>query len=126
MFTLRLTFVDRPLMLFVQLLAALLVYTVTYDVLSKLVLPKRLQRLTRRVTSPFRNFLTVEDIDGPVSEPSHLPLFTSRVLTSAACLQAFGWFSALLYGVILHDTSLTLSSATFAASWVKFMTSCQH
>ncbi|KAJ7193321.1 pleiotropic drug resistance ABC transporter [Mycena pura] len=66
-------------------------FAALYDITSKTRPPKRPQKIWRILSSPFRNFLTLQDLEEPVGEAA------CRSWSKIACLVALGLLQSALY-----------------------------
>ncbi len=108
-------------MLYLALSVALIAFTLIHDATSRLHLPKALNIAAASISAPFRNFLTLQDVEGPVDTPAIPSPLKVRTMSCLAFLQAAGWLGSLTYSAVLHDASHVVFSVVTAASWV-----CRH
>ena len=77
--------------------------TLLWDVLSRISWPKPLRNVGRRLWSPFRDFLTLDDLTtelGPAQTP---PAWKNRTLVALSSLEAATWAALLAYGLTAGD-----------------------
>ncbi|KAF8921944.1 pleiotropic drug resistance ABC transporter [Mucidula mucida] len=104
-------------MLYLALSVALIAFTLIHDATSRLHLPKALNIAAASISAPFRNFLTLQDVEGPVDTPAIPSPLKVRTMSCLAFLQAAGWLGSLTYSAVLHDASHVVFSVVTAASW---------
>lgn len=66
-------------------------FAALYDITSKTRPPKRPQKIWQILSSPFRNFLTLQDLEEPVGRAA------CRSRSKIACLVALGLLQSALY-----------------------------
>lgn len=107
-----------PKRLETYLLASIFVLTFLHDILSAFRYPRQLRRFWIRFTSPFRDFLTLDDLLDPVDRTLTDRAVTGRYLAGLAAVEALGWIGRLIYAIILHHTDYATKSLVLSVSWV--------
>ncbi|KAF5368585.1 hypothetical protein D9758_002189 [Tetrapyrgos nigripes] len=98
--------------------ALVILLTLSYDCLSTFssFLPKVARRAFRTLTSPFRNFVTLQDVD-PIGEPVSVSTLTLRALFILGMLQSAGWLGCFVYSVFIQDTQFLIKSLLASITW---------
>jgi hypothetical protein len=107
------------LILSLWLPVSLLTLLILYDCLRYVGLPSPLQRVLRVVSSPFKNFLTVDDLEEPPKRTRKIPAWKNRALVALAISEAAAW---LAYGLYVAVSEWSLAIHTCAVSflvWVR-------
>ncbi|KAH8100998.1 P-loop containing nucleoside triphosphate hydrolase protein [Cristinia sonorae] len=81
--------------------AAVVAFTLTYDFLSTVHLPKFISGFIRFLRAPFMNFIYLEDLEEEPGEQQLPPLWKSRLLAILSCLEAIGWAAVFAYNEFL-------------------------
>lgn len=99
------------------LLAAFTVMTILHDALSSITWPKRLLGVAALLSSPFQNFLTIDDLKdiGPSKTPA---VWKTRALTALAFVNSVGWLAFLAYALVIDDAELAVQALVAAIAWV--------
>lgn len=99
------------------LLAAFTLVTILHDGLSSVNWPKRLSAFAALLSSPFQNFLTIDDLKdiGPSKTPA---VWKTRALTALALLNSVGWLAFLAYTLVIDNTELAVQALVAAITWV--------
>ncbi|KAK1234881.1 hypothetical protein PQX77_001975 [Marasmius sp. AFHP31] len=98
---------------------AVILYTLVHDILVsvKLPVPKIAQRAWIFLTSPFRNFLYLEDLEEPVKKLNGPPIATIRALTILPLVQSIGWLSCFVYACVSRDVPMIIQSLLVSITW---------
>lgn len=89
------------------------------DVFSSVCWPSVVRRAVLTLASPFRDFLTVEDLE---EQPRHVEppsTWKARVLVLGSALEAVVWIGVLTYSVLVGDQGLSLQATVMVATWVR-------
>ena len=89
------------------------------DLVSILPHPRPLRTLWCWISSPFCNFLTLDDL---ILEPAdRTPKFShlkTRMLAGLSCLAVVGWVGILVFSVYMSDQDCLIRSLIYTVSWV--------
>lgn len=91
--------------------------TVLYDLLSGVHYPRFVQGVFRTLTAPFRNFLTLHDLED-IGDPIPQPVWKCRILALLSLVQSFAWLSVLLYAQVVNTPNLAIQSLVGFLTWV--------
>ncbi|GLB35831.1 putative ABC transporter transmembrane region [Lyophyllum shimeji] len=110
---------DREVFLGVLLPACLILLAVVHDFANGSSGSKSLRGgLLNNLCSPFRNFLTIEDVMMPGHKRDVRRLILqSRVLITLASIASAGWLGCVVYGVTLADTTYVLRALVAMFTW---------
>ncbi|KAI0950790.1 hypothetical protein AcW1_008002 [Taiwanofungus camphoratus] len=89
-----------------------------YDLLSTFRYPKPVQRAFRTLTSPFRDFLTLDDLEGPIGCAAPTVVWKSRVLAVGAALASVAWLAVFAYAEIVGDTAYRTLAIVGTITWL--------
>lgn len=99
---------------------AIIFAVLLHDFVSSIYHPKFVQAVFRWLSSPFRNFLTLEDLQ--ISEPVDLipkcPRVKNRFLIGLASISFVSWLGCLVFGVYVDDQVYAVKSMVQSVSWV--------
>ncbi len=90
-----------------------------HDLVSRVPCPKPVQRIARTLTSPFRNFFTLEDVEAPTPCPLNRAPWKTRVLVLGSVLQSLGWLAALAYKQEVGEWQGSLRAGVAFLAWVR-------
>lgn len=110
----------RLLFLGTILPAAIVLFTLFYDLVCFIPWPTPVKALWNVLKSPFRDFLTIDDLEtelGPTQTP---PTWKARVLVVFSALETAVWAAFLAYELFAGDeTKFVLGRAAVSvAAWV--------
>lgn len=88
---------------------AVILLTLLFDVLASLPWPKAFRRLGRKLCSPFKDFLTLDDLNSVPGPPQVPPAWKLRTLVVLSTLDAAGWAAVVTYGLLAGDVTGTKS-----------------
>ena len=94
--------------------------TILYDLVSTYPWPHTLWKIAYTLKSPFRDFLTLRDLDSELGPAQKPPAWKTRALVALATLAAAGWVGVLAYGIFggqLGEWELLRADAQFFG-WV--------
>lgn len=80
--------------------------------------PKFIRTVLSSIASPFRNFLTLEDLED-IDIPLPHPRWKTRTLVSLALVNAIGWLAYLAYMTMMMELAPVLEAAIAFATWVR-------
>ena len=103
---------------------AIILVALLHDFVSSISQPKHIRTIFRWLSSPFRNFLALEDLSEPVDFTPRWSKLKNRVLVSLASVAFFGWVGCLVFGVYMDDYVYTMKSMVQLASWVSTPCCC--
>lgn len=99
--------------------ASIILLTAFYDVVSVLSFPPAFRNALRALASPFHNFLTLDDVEGPVARPCKTPPWKIRTLVALACIESVGWLSYFAYALAVAETASVVQGAVAFFAWVR-------
>ena len=88
------------------------------DLLASIPCPKLLVRPARTLTSPFRNFLTLEDLDDTTERPVLVPTWKARAAAVLSALECAAWTAVFAYALSVDNTPLATQAAVAVLTWV--------
>jgi hypothetical protein len=101
--------------------AGVLLLTIIYDLSARLAFPKSVRSIYRTIALPFRGFLHLEDLEGPIG-PNALPnLSASRWMGFVSLMQACVWLSGFIYALVSGDLFNASEAALGSVAWVRFV-----
>lgn len=98
---------------------AILLAIIGYDIANKDQLPHPIQKRLDAFSSPFRNFLTINDLDNVPGEPVLSPPWKTRALALLAIMQVTGWLAAATYAAIIENKHLLVQCTISILVWVR-------
>ena len=104
--------------------AGTLLAIILSDIADKDQLTPKLQEKLDALCSPFRNFLTLYDLDTIPGKPVESPPWKTRALASLAITQAAGWLAVALYAGLSADNALVVQCTISILSWVRIYCCC--
>jgi hypothetical protein len=105
----------------VWLRGAIVFAALLYDLASSISQPKFVRAVFRWFSSPFRNFLALEDLPEPVDLTSRWPKVKNRILVGLASIMFVGWSGWLGFSLYLDDHVYAVKSTVQLASWVSLV-----
>ena len=90
-----------------------------YDVSASVRWPPVVRRALRTLAAPFRDFLTLEDLEEQSHRVEPPSTWKARVLVLGSALEAVVWIGVLTYSVLVGDQGLSLHAAATATTWVR-------
>lgn len=97
---------------------AIIVAALLYDLASSIYPPKFVRAAFRWLSSPFKNFLTLEDLLEPVDLTPRCPKVQNRFLVGLASILFVSWMGCLVFGVYVDDRVYAVKSMVQSVSWV--------
>ncbi len=89
------------------------------DLVSILPHPRPFRTLWCWISSPFCNFLTLDDlILDPVDRTPKFSHLKTRMLTGLSSLAVVGWVGILVFSVYMSDQDYLIRSLIYTVSWV--------
>lgn len=98
--------------------SGLLVLHVLCFVVASVGLPARVKRVWENISSPFRNFLALDDLFDPVDLQRYDTTVRKRFLILLSCIQAACWGGSIGFALYLSDFESVTLDAVYFASWV--------
>lgn len=97
-----------------------IILTAIYDFLSAFSnsYPKAIRTVLSSIASPFRNFLTLEDLED-IDSPLPRPIWKTRALVSLALVNAVGWLAYFAYAAMKMELAPLLEAVIASAAWVR-------
>ena len=89
-----------------------------HDLASSVSQPKFVRACFRWLSSPFRNFLTLEDLSEPVDLTPRCPKMKNRFLVGLASILFVSWTGCLVFRVYIDDHVYVVKSMVQSVSWV--------
>ena len=77
-----------------------------------------IQAVFRCLSSPFKNFLTLEDLTEPVDLTPRCPKVKNRFLVGLASILCVSWMGCLVFRVYMDDHVYAVKSMIQSVSWV--------
>lgn len=96
---------------------ALTLIAIIYDGLSSVTWPKGILTAVAFLSSPFQNFLTIDDLKniGPRTTP---PVWKLRALIALAFVNSIGWLAFLAYVLMIDEAELAVQALIAPITWV--------
>jgi len=88
------------------------------DILWTLPWPAPFQFAWKWISSPFRNFLTIDDLLEPVDRSPSDAKFKNRCLAGLAFVSFLEWVGCIVFGVIMKDSNFMIMALVYSVSWV--------
>ncbi|KAG1864676.1 P-loop containing nucleoside triphosphate hydrolase protein [Suillus subalutaceus] len=82
---------------------AIIILTIVIDFLAHRQLPKIIQVVWSALSAPFRNFITLDDVEGPFDDDFPKQVRIIRVLVSVALVCSIGWLAYFGYAIALRE-----------------------
>ena len=92
---------------------AIIFAVLLHDLASSISQPKFVRTVCRWLSSPFRNFLSLEDLSEPVDLTPRCPKVKNRVLVGLASILFVSWTGCLVFRVNMKSLAMVQS-----VSWV--------
>ena len=89
-----------------------------YDLASSISQPKFVRAIFRWLSSPFRNFLTLEDLSEPVDLTPRFSKVRNRFLVGLASILFVSWMGCLVFRVYMDDHVYAVKSMVQSVCWV--------
>ncbi|KAG1845953.1 pleiotropic drug resistance ABC transporter [Suillus tomentosus] len=99
--------------------AVITILAIVIDFLARRQLPKIIQVTWSALSAPFRNFITLDDVEGPFDDDFPRQIWIIRALVSIALLSSFSWLAYFGYTIVLQEpwtNALVASIAWFYAT----------
>lgn len=96
----------------------LLLTTIVHDLTSRLQSPKYTQTIWQTLSSPFQNFLTLEDLEELPGPSAHRSLSSLVGLALLGLLQCAGWLACFVYALVSGEYVATVSLLN-SLGWVR-------
>ena len=90
-----------------------------FDLLSRISYPKAVQNASLKLSRPFRNFFTLEDVEAPTPCPLHRAPWKARALVAGSAVQSVGWLAVLAYKQEVADWEGSLRAGVAFLAWVR-------
>ena len=97
---------------------AIIFAVLLHDFASSISQPKFVRAVFRWLSSPFRNFLTLEDFSEPVDLTPRCFKVKNRFLVGLASILFVSWMGWLVFRVYMDDHVYALRSMVQSVSWV--------
>lgn len=102
--------------------SSIILFTIVYDIVSvfRAVIPSTFKLLWKHISSPFQNFLTLDDFDEPAGKPLPKSQIKIVLLCILGVLQSSGWLGYLVYTCVNDDgTSTMIKALLIFITWVR-------
>ena len=101
--------------------AAAILLALSKDVLTRASYPAPLRRAARTLSSPFRDFFRLSDLEAPTPAPLHpfRAQWKARVLVIGAVLQSIAALAILAYREEVGDTHRAVHAGIVFLAWVR-------
>lgn len=96
--------------------AVITILAIVIDFLARRQLPKIIQVTWSALSAPFRNFITLDDVEGPFDDDFPQQIWIIRALVSIALLSSFSWLAYFGYTIVLQEPWTNALVASIA--WV--------
>ena len=100
---------------------AIIFAVLLHDLTSSIPQPKYVRAVFRWLSSPVRNFLTLEDLSEPVDLTPRCTKVKSRFLVGLASILFVSWTGCLVFRVYMDDHVYVVTSMVQAISWVSLL-----
>jgi hypothetical protein len=109
-----------PTRIVYNLPGAIIFAVLLHDLASSISQPKFVRAVCRWLSSPFRNFLTLEDLTEPVDLTPRCPEVKNRFLVGLASILFVSWMGCLVFRVNVDDHVYVVKSLAMvqSISWV--------
>ena len=97
---------------------AIIFATLLYDLASSISQLKFVRAVFRCLSSPFRNFLALEDLSESVDLTPRWPKVKNRILIGLASIMLVGWVGCLGFSLYMDNHIYGVNSMVPLASWV--------
>lgn len=97
---------------------AIIFAALLHDLAYSIYKPKSVRTLFRWLSSPFRNFLTLEDLPEPVDLIPRRSKVKNRFLVGMASILFVSWMGCLAFRVYMDDHVYLVKSMIQSISWV--------
>ena len=98
--------------------AAIILSSLLFDLLSSIRYPKISRTLWNWTTSPFRNFLTVDDLLESFERTPEFSTIKNRYLIGLSSVALVGWVGCLVFGISVNDGEYATKALVYSISWV--------
>ncbi|TFK41840.1 pleiotropic drug resistance ABC transporter [Crucibulum laeve] len=88
-----------------------------HDIATTIRHPKPVRILYSRISSPFRNFLTLEDLDDPVDGTLRYDISKLRALACLACISSIVWAGCFTFAFYTEAPKQFIGSLVFSIAW---------
>jgi hypothetical protein len=107
-----------------DVVSVLLVFlTVVYDLTSKVDWPKYPKSIWQSLSSPFQNFLTLEDLAEPVGDRASRSRLKAAALVGLALLQCAGFLGCFVHTWVSGQRDGSVLLLLLSLAWVRVLSS---
>ena len=78
-----------------------------------------MQNAALKLSRPFRNFFTLQDVEAPTPCPLHRAPWKARALVAGSAVQSVGWLAVLAYKQEVADWEGSLRAGVAFLAWVR-------
>ncbi|EMD33950.1 hypothetical protein CERSUDRAFT_117480 [Gelatoporia subvermispora B] len=89
-----------------------------YDLLSSLYYPKVLRRIARSLSSPFRDFLALEDLEETAEPLGPSAIWKGRSMVVLSVCECVAWAAVLAYSEAVHEGVLEARAIVVCIAWL--------
>ena len=104
-----------------KLPGAIIFVALLHDLVSSIPQPTFVRAVFRWLSSPFRNFLTLEDLPEPVDLSPKCLKAKNRLLVGLASILLVCWMSCLVFRVYMDDHVSAMKPMVQSVSWVSLL-----
>lgn len=97
-------------------------FTLVYDLTSRVQLPKSSKSIWQTLSSPFRDFLRLEDLAEPVGDNARRSRAKVVYLVALGLLQCAGFLGCLVYALVSGQRGGAIVSLLISLAWVRVNT----
>lgn len=97
---------------------AIIFAALLWDLASSISIPKSIRTVLGWISSPFGNFLALEDLSEPVDFTPRSLKVKQRILVGLASVVFVGWAGCLVFGIYMDDRAYVVKSMVQLVSWV--------
>jgi hypothetical protein len=103
----------------------LISFTIVYDLTSRVDLPKYPKTIWQTLSSPFQNFLELEDLEEPVGDEARRSRIKVICLVVLGLLQGAGFLAYFVYTTVVFERDATVS-LLISLAWVRVLLLMGH
>ena len=100
---------------------AIIFAVLLHDLASSISKPKFVQAFFRWLSSPFKNFLALEDLSEPIDLTPRYSKVKNRFLVGLASILFVSWMGCLVFRVYLDNHVYAVKPLVQSVSWVSLL-----
>ncbi|OCH93071.1 P-loop containing nucleoside triphosphate hydrolase protein [Obba rivulosa] len=89
-----------------------------YDLFSSVNYPKPVRRFMRTISSPFMDFLTLEDLDESAGTPAPAAVWKHRSMAMLSICECVAWAAISAYSEVVHERSRGVLAMVECIAWL--------